>query len=651
MEVGIKGQSRVIIENVQPQVDGGRYPAKRTVGERVEVSANIFADGHDHIRAEILYRKKGDSSWKTEEMEAVGNDEWRGSFVVTEKFPYEFTIQAWIDHFETWFDGFKKKANAKLDVKLELQEGAAILHTLANGKNKDLLKLSERLADASRYIENTRFILSEDFESIVQQYPLRIFESRLAGECSIQVEPAKALFSSWYELFPRSASLNGKHGTFNDVVKLLPRIAAMGFDVLYMPPIHPIGKINRKGKNNNVRSLPGEPGSPWAIGSDEGGHKAVHPELGTLKDYKNLISEAKKLRIDVALDLAYQCAPDHPYVKEHPEWFKQRPDGSIQYAENPPKKYQDIYPFDFECNDWKALWVELLSVILFWIENGIRIFRVDNPHTKPLPFWEWAIAETHKLHPDTIFLSEAFTRPKIMDYLAKAGFTQSYTYFTWRVSKDEIVAYMNELVHGASRNYFRPNFWPTTPDILPFHLQHKDENSFIIRFALAATLSSNYGIYGPAFEFCDNKPTDGKEEFAESEKYEIKKYDWKRTNRLTDIISIINKTRNEHKALQTTWNLHFCEVQNPNLIGFLKISDDRSDCLLIVVNLDPQHTQSGYLQLPKSILKLEGKINIKLHDVMTNERYTWTQEWNYVDLNPQKIPFHLFELTIHESNM
>lgn len=651
MEVGIKGQSRVIIENVQPQVDGGRYPAKRTVGERVEVSANIFADGHDHIRAEILYRKKGDSSWKTEEMEAVGNDEWRGSFVVTEKFPYEFTIQAWIDHFETWFDGFKKKANAKLDVKLELQEGAAILHTLANGKNKDLLKLSERLADASRYIENTRFILSEDFESIVQQYPLRIFESRLAGECSIQVEPAKALFSSWYELFPRSASLNGKHGTFNDVVKLLPRIAAMGFDVLYMPPIHPIGKINRKGKNNNVRSLPGEPGSPWAIGSDEGGHKAVHPELGTLKEYKNLISEAKKLRIDVALDLAYQCAPDHPYVKEHPEWFKQRPDGSIQYAENPPKKYQDIYPFDFECNDWKALWVELLSVILFWIENGIRIFRVDNPHTKPLPFWEWAIAETHKLHPDTIFLSEAFTRPKIMDSLAKAGFTQSYTYFTWRVSKDEIVAYMNELVHGASRNYFRPNFWPTTPDILPFHLQHKDENSFIIRFALAATLSSNYGIYGPAFEFCDNKPTDGKEEFAESEKYEIKKYDWKRTNRLTDIISIINKTRNEHKALQTTWNLHFCEVQNPNLIGFLKISDDRSDCLLIVVNLDPQHTQSGYLQLPKSILKLEGKINIKLHDVMTNERYTWTQEWNYVDLNPQKIPFHLFELTIHESNM
>lgn len=651
MEVGIKGQSRVIIENVQPQVDGGRYPAKRTVGERVEVSANIFADGHDHIRAEILYRKKGDSSWKTEEMEAVGNDEWRGSFVVTEKFPYEFTIQAWIDHFETWFDGFKKKANAKLDVKLELQEGAAILHTLANGKNKDLLKLSERLADASRYIENTRFILSEDFESIVQQYPLRIFESRLAGECSIQVEPAKALFSSWYELFPRSASLNGKHGTFNDVVKLLPRIAAMGFDVLYMPPIHPIGKINRKGKNNNVRSLPGEPGSPWAIGSDEGGHKAVHPELGTLKEYKNLISEAKKLRIDVALDLAYQCAPDHPYVKEHPEWFKQRPDGSIQYAENPPKKYQDIYPFDFECNDWKALWVELLSVILFWIENGIRIFRVDNPHTKPLPFWEWAIAETHKLHPDTIFLSEAFTRPKIMDSLAKAGFTQSYTYFTWRVSKDEIVAYMNELVHGASRNYFRPNFWPTTPDILPFHLQHKDENSFIIRLALAATLSSNYGIYGPAFEFCDNKPTDGKEEFAESEKYEIKKYDWKRTNRLTDIISIINKTRNEHKALQTTWNLHFCEVQNPNLIGFLKISDDRSDCLLIVVNLDPQHTQSGYLQLPKSILKLEGKINIKLHDVMTNERYTWTQEWNYVDLNPQKIPFHLFELTIHESNM
>ncbi|MFZ2907188.1 MAG: alpha-1,4-glucan--maltose-1-phosphate maltosyltransferase [Cyclobacteriaceae bacterium] len=651
MEAGLKGQARVMIENVQPQVDGGRYPAKRAVGERVEVSADIFADGHDHIRAEILYRKKNEQAWRSVEMKAVGNDAWKGSFVVAEQTPYVFTVQAWIDHFETWFDGFKKKANAKLDVKLELQEGAAILRTLAKGKNKDLLKISEKLADTSTYNESIRFVVSDDFESLVHQYPLRIVESQFAGECSIQVEPAKALFSSWYELFPRSTSLDGKHGTFNDVVKLLPRIASMGFDVLYMPPIHPIGKINRKGKNNSVRSAAGEPGSPWAIGSEEGGHKAVHPALGSLSDFKSLITEAKKRGIDVALDLAYQCAPDHPYVKEHPEWFKQRPDGSIQYAENPPKKYQDIYPFDFECRDWKLLWDELLSVILFWVENGIRVFRVDNPHTKPLPFWEWAIAETHKLHPDIIFLSEAFTRPKIMNALAKAGFTQSYTYFTWRVSKEEIVAYMTELVHGPSRNYFRPNFWPTTPDILPFHLQHKDENSFIIRLALAATLSSNYGIYGPAFEYCDNKPIEGKEEFADSEKYEIKKYDWKRTNRLTDIISIINKVRKEHKALQSTWNVHFCEIQNPNLIGFLKVTDDRSDCMLVVVNLDPQQAHSGYLQLPKTMLKLKDKINVKLHDVMTNERYTWTQEWNYIDLNPHKIPFHLFELTVHESHM
>lgn len=651
MEAGLKGQARVMIENVQPQVDGGRYPAKRAVGERVEVSADIFADGHDHIRAEILYRKKNEQAWRSVEMKAAGNDAWKGSFVVAEQTPYVFTVQAWIDHFETWFDGFKKKANAKLDVKLELQEGAAILRTLAKGKNKDLLKISEKLADTSTYNESIRFVVSDDFESLVHQYPLRIVESQFAGECSIQVEPAKALFSSWYELFPRSTSLDGKHGTFNDVVKLLPRIASMGFDVLYMPPIHPIGKINRKGKNNSVRSAAGEPGSPWAIGSDEGGHKAVQPALGSLSDFKNLIAEAKRRGIDVALDLAYQCAPDHPYVKEHPEWFKQRPDGSIQYAENPPKKYQDIYPFDFECRDWKLLWDELLSVILFWVENGIRVFRVDNPHTKPLPFWEWAIAETHKLHPDIIFLSEAFTRPKIMNALAKAGFTQSYTYFTWRVSKEEIVAYMTELVHGPSRNYFRPNFWPTTPDILPFHLQHKDENSFIIRLALAATLSSNYGIYGPAFEYCDNKPIEGKEEFADSEKYEIKKYDWKRTNRLTDIISIINKVRKEHKALQSTWNVHFCEIQNPNLIGFLKVTDDRSDCMLVVVNLDPQQAHSGYLQLPKTILKLKDKINVKLHDVMTNERYTWTQEWNYIDLNPHKIPFHLFELTVHESHM
>lgn len=649
MKIEINGKSRVIIENVQPQVDGGLYPAKRTVGERVDVTADIFGDGHDHIRAEVLYRKAEEKEWRSVEMKHLGNDNWRASFVVTEKTTYLFTVQAWIDHLETWFDGFKKKANAQVDVKLELQEGALLLQKVS--AKPENLKLAEKLENKSHYSQNIKLILSEEFENVIHGNPLREFETRYPQEFQVRVELKKALFSTWYELFPRSASLEGKHGTFQDVVKLLPRISSMGFDVLYLPPIHPIGKLNRKGKNNSVRSQAGEPGSPWAIGSDEGGHKSVHPELGTLTDYKKLIAEAKKLGIDIALDLAYQCAPDHPYVKEHPEWFKQRPDGSIQYAENPPKKYQDIYPFNFECDDWQALWNELLSVILYWVEQGVTIFRVDNPHTKPIHFWEWAIAETHKLHPDVIFLSEAFTRPKIMSSLAKSGFTQSYTYFTWRVSKDELIGYMNELIHGSSRNYFRPNFWPNTPDILPFHLQHQGENIFILRFALAATLSSNYGIYGPPYEFYHNTPIEGREEYHDSEKFEVKKYDWKRTNRMTDIISIVNKARKDHQALQSTWNLHFCDIGDSNLIGYIKATDDLSDIILTVVNLDPNNKHSGYLQLPRTLLKLENKINVKLTDLMTGDQYTWTQEWNYVELNPYKIPFHLFVVSVHESNM
>jgi starch synthase (maltosyl-transferring) len=652
MKINRQGQSRVVIENIQPQVDGGRYPAKRAIGERVDVTADIFGDGHDHIRAEVLYKKKGSTEWHSVEMTHVGNDSWKASFMVREKVPYVFTVQAWIDHLDTWYDGFKKKAAAGIDVSVELMEGEILLKKISEQGGHDVTIASEKLSSKYEYAARVKFVLEPAFEKLVHHYPLREFETRFGKELDVIVEFPKAAFSSWYELFPRSASLEGgKHGTFKDVVKLLPRISSMGFDVLYMPPIHPIGKLNRKGKNNTVRAQQGEPGSPWAIGSDEGGHKSIHPELGTLDDYKKLIAEAKKLNIDIALDLAYQCAPDHPYVKEHPEWFKQRPDGSIQYAENPPKKYQDIYPFNFETEQWQELWNELLSVILYWVDQGVTIFRVDNPHTKPIPFWEWAIAETHKLHADVIFLSEAFTRPKIMASLGKSGFTQSYTYFTWRVSKEELTAYMNELVNGPSRNYFRPNFWPNTPDILPFHLQHQGENIFILRLALAATLSSNYGMYGPAYELYDNTPLPGREEYHDSEKFEIKKYDWKRTNRMTDIITIINKARKNHPALQSTWNIHFCEVSDPNLIAYCKVTDDLSDIILTVVNLDPNNKHAGYLQLPKSLLKLGDKLNIKLHDIMTDERYTWTQEWNFVELNPDKLPFHIFTVAIHESNM
>lgn len=644
-----KGQSRVMIENVQPQVDGGLYPAKRTVGERVDVTADIFGDGHDHIRAQVWYKKDGDAEWTTVEMLHVMNDSWKGTFHVQQKCSYLYTVVAWIDHFETWYDGFKKKAAAHVDVKVELQEGVIILKKLAKDKNNELLSAATKLE--APYNTAIEYVLSEEFKEIVHHYPLVEFETLYDKVLPITVEYKKANFSSWYELFPRSASLEGKHGTFQDVIKLLPRVAAMGFDILYLPPIHPIGKLNRKGKNNNVNAEPGEPGSPWAIGSDEGGHKSIHQELGTLEDYKRLIREAKHYHIDIALDLAFQCAPDHPYVKENPQWFKQRPDGSIQYAENPPKKYQDIYPFNFETDDWMALWQELKSVITFWIDNGVQIFRVDNPHTKPIPFWQWAIAEVNKLYPDIIFLSEAFTRPRIMASLGKIGFTQSYTYFTWRTSKAEIIEYMNELVNGPSRNYFRPNFWPNTPDILPWHLQHQSENIFIIRLALAATLSSNYGIYGPVYEFYDNIPMEGKEEYYNSEKYEVKQHDWKRTNRMTDIITIINKARKYHAALQSTWNIHFCFIENPNLLAFVKATDDLSSIVLVVVNLDQHNKQNGYVQLPKSLLKIGDHVNVKLYDVMTDDHYTWTQEWNYVEIDPYKMPFHLFKLEVHESYM
>lgn len=645
-----EGKARVIIENVQPQVDGGMYPSKRTVGERVDVTAWIFGDGHDHIRAEVLYRFGSSGQWTTIPMRAVVNDEWLASFYVSEKGSYYFRVQAWIDHFDTWYDGFRKKAAAKVDVTVELMEGAQYLRAVSN--DPKITALALKLENKKHHEEAVRLVLGSDFAKIVNDLPLRRHETVFERELEVRVEHTRALFSTWYELFPRSSSLSpGRHGTFLDTIKLLPRIAAMKFDVLYMPPIHPIGKLNRKGKNNSVSALPGEPGSPWAIGSDEGGHKAIHPSLGTMDDYKKLIAESKKHGIDIAFDLAFQCAPDHPYVKEHPQWFRQRPDGSIQYAENPPKKYQDIYPFDFETDDWKALWEELRSVIFFWIEAGVKIFRVDNPHTKPIPFWKWVIDEVNKKYPDIIFLSEAFTRPKIMASLGKAGFTQSYTYFTWRIGKQEIVEYMTELTTGTARNCFRPNFWPNTPDILPWHLQHQGENIFIIRLALASTLSASYGVYGPVYEFGENIPVDGREEYHNSEKYEIKSYDWRKTNRMTDIITLLNQARQENEALQSTWNLQFCAIENPNMIAYIKATDDLSNIVLVVVNLDQYEKQSGYVQLPHEKLKLSRKINLKMTDLITDEEFTWTQEWNFVELDPNSMPFHVFKVSIHESQM
>jgi starch synthase (maltosyl-transferring) len=650
-EKSYNGKCRVIIENVQPVVDDGLYPAKRTIGERVDVTAHIFADGHDHIRASVLYKNEQDEKWTELPLQHTFNDEWIASFYPQEQANYLFTIEAWIDHFETWHDGFKKKVAAKIDVSVELMEGAKFLRTVGPS-NRELKTLADKLEDKSRYPHAIELVLSERFAEIVKQNPLKENRARSAQGYQIVVESVKSNFSAWYEFFPRSSSLGpGKHGTFKDCQKLLSRISAMGFDVIYFPPIHPIGRSNRKGKNNNVTAEATEPGSPWAVGSDEGGHKSILPELGTLTDFKKLVTEAKTLGIDIAMDIAFQCAPDHPYIKEHPEWFVARPDGSIQYAENPPKKYQDIYSFNFECEEWKQLWEELRSVFYYWIDQGVKIFRVDNPHTKPINFWQWVIAEVKKKDQEVIFLAEAFTRPKIMSSLAKVGFTQSYTYFTWRVTKNEITEYMNELVNTSSRNYFRPNFWPNTPDILPYHLHYKNDTVFILRYVLAATLSSNYGVYGPAYEFYENIPFQGKEEYDNSEKYEVRHYDWKSTNRMTDIMTLMNKARRENKALQSTWNIQFCAIQNDNIIAYLKYTDDRSNIILTVVNLDAQGVQSGFAQLPKGKLGLGDKINVKLNDLITGEQYTWTQEWNYVEINSHNLPFHLFKLTIEESNM
>jgi starch synthase (maltosyl-transferring) len=487
--------------------------------------------------------------------------------------------------------------------------------------------------------------LGEECSRLMGRNPDRSNATSYDKVLPVSVERPKALFSSWYEMFPRSCdSERAGPATFNDCAKHLSDIARMGFDVLYLPPIHPIGESRRKGKDNVPRAHAGDPGSPWAIGSREGGHKSVDPSLGSLEDFVNFVQSAGRLGIEVALDLALQCSHDHPYVKEHPEWFRRRPDGTIQYAENPPKKYEDIVPFDFETEAWQELWNELKSVVEFWITHGIRIFRVDNPHTKPFTFWEWLIAEIKKEQPDVLFLSEAFTRPRVMYRLAKLGFSQSYTYFTWRNTKSELEKYLRELTRSEVREFFRPNFWPNTPDILPEYLQYGGRPAFIIRFVLAATLSSNYGIYGPPFELWLNEALPGKEEYRGSEKYEIKR--WKRDapDNLRDLITRMNRVRRENQALQTMWNLRFCETDNDHLLFFVKRSEDGSNTVLVVVNLDPHHIQSGWLQVPIDELGISENQSYMVRDLISDDRFIWQGRRNYVELDPSGMPAHVFEL-------
>lgn len=648
------GHKRVSIENVSPEINCGDVPIKRTINEPIEVTADIFADGHDKVDAVLLFREKATGkrkpkTWSEKPMVFRENDRWAATFEATETGRYEYTISAWVDHFATWQYGLRKKVADKQDVSTELLIGAQLMEEAlpraTSVQKKKLNRWIKLLRDENEEAEAISEALSEAAETVMYQTRNRDRAFKYQKDLSVWVERKRALFSAWYEFFPRSTSPEeGKHGTFKDAEKILPEIADMGFDVIYLPPIHPIGKSFRKGRNNAPDAGPNDPGSPWAIGAKEGGHKAIHPELGTLQDFKDLVERTNELGMEIALDFAIQCSQDHPYVKEHPQWFKWRPDGTVQYAENPPKKYQDVLPVNFETEDWENLWQELKSIVVHWIEAGVKIFRVDNPHTKSFIFWKWLIEEVNKKYDGIIFLAEAFTRPRVMEELAKVGFTQSYTYFTWRNTKEDFTEYLTELTKTDLREYFRPNFWPNTPDILPVSLENQPESAFLTRVILAGTLSSNFGIYGPLFEFNLNEAYPGKEEYTRSEKYEIKHWDWKKETKTKEIIRKLNKIRNENPALQTTWNIEFHETDNPQLICYSKVDEASQNQIIVVVNLDYQFSQTGWIHLPLKRFNIEDQGSFQVKDLITGANYSWQGSRNYVALHPQGIPAHILKI-------
>ncbi|ARU31292.1 alpha-1,4-glucan--maltose-1-phosphate maltosyltransferase [Sulfuriferula sp. AH1] len=644
----LDGRQRVVIENVRPEIDAGRFPVKRVIGQSVEVEADAFTDGHDALRCVLRYRHESESRWREMSMVSLGNDRWRAAFPVAELGRYLYTVTAWVDHFLSWQHEIVRRNDAQ-DIAVALQMGSRLIGEAAQrATGDDRLQLQQYAkemgvadADAGKHLA-----ISQMLTSLMVRYSDRSLATHYPLELTVRAERVKALYSTWYELFPRSCVDDGMdHGTFAECEKRLPSIAKMGFDVVYLPPIHPIGVTKRKGPNNTLLASAGDPGSPWAIGAADGGHKAIHPQLGTLEDFASLVQRARDLGIDIALDIALQCSPDHPYVHEHPEWFRHRPDGSIQYAENPPKKYQDIYPFNFENENWRELWQELLDVFLFWIGQGVSIFRVDNPHTKPFPFWEWLIGQVHRDHPQTIFLAEAFTRPKVIYRLAKLGFSQSYNYFPWRNTKGEIEAYFTELTRSEVREYFRPNLWPNTPDILTEYLQFGGRPAFMLRLVLAATLGASYGIYGPAYELMEASPREsGGEEYLDSEKYQVRRWNLDRADSLNDFIARINRIRRENPALQQDHCLQFFNVDNEALLCYAKTTADNTEIIVVVANLDPHHTQSGWVTLPMKALGLDTERAYQVHDLVTDARFLWKGERNYVEIIPRTAPAHIFKL-------
>jgi starch synthase (maltosyl-transferring) len=665
----VEGRARAVIDAVLPAVDGGRFAVKTIAGRPFDVTAHCFTDSHDKLRVVLEWGAVGAGTSHELPMQALPNDVWKAQFTPPSPGRYRYTVLCWVDHFESWRGELsRREERADIEVALlvgsDLIEGAA---TRADGADAVLLKQwaaqLRDLAGAGAGAVHTGAVQTGaaqpgDVEaSALKEAALdaargavaaRYADRSMAATRSLEliVDRPRAEFSTWYELFPRSTAAEpGSHGTFRDVEAQLPRIAEMGFDVLYFPPIHPIGRVNRKGKNNALTAQPEDVGSPWAIGAAEGGHKDILPELGDMEDFRHLLSTARGYGIEIAMDIAFQCAPDHPYVTQHPEWFKHRPDGSVQYAENPPKKYQDIYPFDFESSDWRGLWNELKSVVAFWVGQGVGILRVDNPHTKAFAFWEWLIVEIKRDHPDVIFLAEAFTRPKVMHRLAKLGFTQSYTYFTWRNSKQELTEYFTELALGPGREYFRPNVWPNTPDILPECLQSGLRQVYAARLILATTLAANFGLYGPAFELMESAPREpGSEEYRDSEKNQLRHWPLERPDSLWPLIARMNRIRRENSALHSNESLHFCGIDNEQMIAYLKMDQSCDNVILTIVNLDPYAAQSGWVHLDVEALNLAADQPYQVHDLLSEQRYEWRGPRNYVILDPQHSPAHVFRL-------
>ncbi|MBN2362375.1 MAG: alpha-1,4-glucan--maltose-1-phosphate maltosyltransferase [Deltaproteobacteria bacterium] len=656
-----------MIEGISPQVDNGRHCVKAVVGDSIAIGADVWKDGHEMLRAAVFWRRLRKSEirpgytsgqrpdlergqWREQALLESHNDRWLGEVKVDACGGYAFTVAAWTDRFASWRDELKKKYDAGRDIHSELLEGALIIARYrdnAEGKDRAAVdRLLATLGGEQSSAAKVGAVVDSAIEEIMDRVDPRLDLTVAPVEYPIWVDREKARFGAWYEIFPRSQGTDPTRGaTLREAEQRLPAIADLGFDVLYLTPIHPIGLAHRKGKNNSETCQPGEPGSPWAIGSEAGGHTAVHPELGTLADFDHFLAAAQQQGLEIAFDLAIQCSPDHPWVKEHPAWFSHRPDGTIKYAENPPKKYQDIYPIDFETPDRDGLYNALLDVFLFWIERGVKIFRVDNPHTKPTTFWEWLIAMIHRDHPDVILLAEAFTRPKRMRLLAKVGFSQSYTYFTWRNSRAELEAYAEELFCTEARNYLRPNFFTNTPDILHAILQEGGRPAFIARLVLAATLSPSYGMYN-GFELCERVPLKAlSEEYLDSEKYQYKVWDWDRPGNIKEVVKLVNRIRHDHPALHLANNLQLLESSGPDIIAYAKASEDLSDVVICAVSCDPFGAREGTIRVPPELYGGGDFDAYHVHDLLSGSTWTWRGQWNYVKLDPQQWPAHVLRVS------